>query len=122
MRKPFNKGAYKELFSFAKHNRKNPTQAEMILWEALRNKKLGGFKFRRQHPIDDYILDFYCHSKKLCIELDGEYHNDPNKQSYDLRRTEELNRYQIKVIRFSNKEITNDLQDVLDIILREVVE
>jgi len=120
MRKPFNKGAQNELFGFAKTNRKIPTETENILWEVLRNKKLGGYKFRRQHPIDDYILDFYCHSKKLCIELDGAYHNEPKQHAYDLRRTQELNQFEIKVLRFSNEEIINNLQEVLDVILLEL--
>ncbi len=61
------------VFQFAAENRKQPTEAEALLWERLRNKQLKGAKFRRQHPIGNFILDFYCHAAKLGVELDGSY-------------------------------------------------
>jgi very-short-patch-repair endonuclease len=70
------KGAGGDVFWYARTNRKGMTEAERILWFALRGRRLLGFKFRRQHPIDDFIADFYCHEKKLLIELDGGYHQE----------------------------------------------
>jgi very-short-patch-repair endonuclease len=69
------KGAPESSFAKAKALRKDETQAEKILWAKLRNNQLKGYKFRRQHPIGLYIVDFYCHQLKLVIEIDGDYHN-----------------------------------------------
>ena len=110
-----------ELFDFARHNRDNPTQAEAILWESLRNKKLKGHKFRRQHPIGAYILDFYCHASKLCIEIDGGYHLTKERVEYDKNRTIELRNIGIKEIRFTNEQIINDLNKVLETILQSLI-
>jgi very-short-patch-repair endonuclease len=95
----------------ARYLRQENTKAEEILWEELRNSKLG-IKFRRQHPIHNFILDFYAPKIKLAIEVDGENHKE-NKQ-YDTTRTEFLNSNDITVLRFWNKEIENDLPYVLD--------
>jgi len=81
------KGANSVTFEFAKGMRKLPTKAEEILWERLRNNKLG-FKFRRQQPIENFIPDFYCHKKKLTIELDGAVHYNSESKIYDKVRTE----------------------------------
>lgn len=78
------------------------TQAEEILWKHLRNKKLNGMKFRRQHPLDMFIADFYCHEKKLIIELDGGIHETPEQQEYDEGRTFLL---QDKDLRFCDLEM-----------------
>jgi len=83
----------------ARYLRKEETEAEKILWEEIRNNKLG-VKFRRQHPIDKFIIDFYAPKIKLAIELDGEIHKE-NKE-YDKMRTEYLNSKNIKVLRFWN--------------------
>jgi very-short-patch-repair endonuclease len=100
--------------------RKNQTEAEEILWQLLRNRKLGGFKFRRQHPISEgFILDFYCPEVRLAIELDGAYHKEEKQQEYDEGRTYELEKYGIKVIRFWNSEIENSAEQVLTCILKE---
>ena len=69
------------LFQFAVKNRKQPTEAEALLWERLKNKQLKGAKFRRQHPIGNFILDFYCHAAKLGLELDGAYHANHYKKN-----------------------------------------
>ncbi|MCX6753067.1 MAG: endonuclease domain-containing protein [Candidatus Nomurabacteria bacterium] len=95
----------------ARYLRKEETKAEKILWEEIRNNKLG-IKFRRQHPIDRFIIDFYVPKIKLAIELDGEIHKE-NKE-YDKMRTEYLNSKNIKVLRFWNSEIETDLKKVLD--------
>lgn len=95
------------------------TEAEDILWKHLRNKKLNGLKFRRQHPLDIFIADFYCHEKKLVIELDGGIHDILEQKEYDEGRTSELEGKGFKVIRFRNEEIMNDLEDVLNRILAQ---
>ena len=76
-------GANSKLFEFSKALRKNQTETEEIIWQCLRNRKLLNFKFRRQHPLHQYISDFYCHEAKLIIEIDGGIHNNPENQEYD---------------------------------------
>lgn len=100
------------LKELARQNRKEPTEAEDIFWQAVRNKKLG-VKIRRQHAIRDFIADFVCLSKQLVIEIDGEVHNDEEQAEYDKLRTELLQDEGFDVIRFTNDEVSNDLQSVL---------
>ena len=100
------------LIEEAKRMRKEPTDAEAALWELLRDKKLGD-KFRRQHLIDDFIVDFVCLSKNLVIEVDGGYHNDPTQKEYDQQRTLYLNEKGFKVIRFTNEELLGNTEAVL---------
>jgi very-short-patch-repair endonuclease len=109
-------GALTRNFEYAKQNRVNSTPAESALWEELRNKKLKGFKFRRQHPVGIFILDFYCHAAKLAIEIDGEYHLEQEQQIYDRARTELLNQAGIKELRFTNQDILTNLPSVLETI------
>jgi leucyl-tRNA synthetase len=97
----------------ARYLRKEETDSEKILWKFIRNKKLG-FKFRRQHPYGQFILDFYCPEKKICIEVDGQIHK--YTRDYDKSRTEYLNINGIKVIRFWNSEITKDINKVIQTI------
>jgi very-short-patch-repair endonuclease len=99
-----------EIFKRAKELRKNMTEAEDLLWKKLRNNKLG-VRFRAQHPIDRFIADFYCHSAKLVIELDGEIHSQ--QKEYDINREAELEKYDITVIRFRNKEVFDNLDKVI---------
>ncbi|MGH9926883.1 MAG: endonuclease domain-containing protein, partial [Nitrososphaeraceae archaeon] len=87
---------------------------ELVLWTYLRNRKLDGFKFRRQHPISDFIPDFYCHECKLIIEIDGEYHNAVEQKQYDDGRSYELKELKINVIRFTNREVLEEIDFVLD--------
>ena len=94
--------------------RKNPTKAEACLWKILRAKRLDGFKFRRQHPMKDYILDFYCPELKLAIEVDGQVHMDEEQIKYDQERTNILMEYGISVIRFWNSEVQNDITSVVN--------
>ena len=114
MSKELHKGAMPQNFIFGRENRKQPTEAEEMLWAHLRGQRLHGFKFRRQHPIGDYIADFYCHECKLIVELDGEYHNDKGQIQYDESRTYELKELKVNVIRFTNREVLNDLHSVLE--------
>ena len=111
--------AYK-LIEEAKRMRKEPTEAEAALWELLRDKKLGD-KFRRQHLIDDFIVDFVCLSKNLIIEVDGGYHNDLTQKEYDEQRTLFLNEKGFKVIRFTNEEVLGNTEAVLKEIKEELV-
>ena len=111
-------GALTRNFEYAKQNRVNSTPAESALWEELRNKKLKGYKFRRQHPVGIFILDFYCHAAKLAIEIDGEYHLEQEQQLYDRARTELLNQAGIKELRFTNQDILTNLPSVLDAIIQ----
>jgi len=89
------------------------TQAESLLWEALKGKQLDGLKFRRQHPVHLYIADFYCHKLRLIIEIDGAYHNFEKQQLLDKQRTLDLESQGLKVIRFTNWEVENNLKGVL---------
>jgi very-short-patch-repair endonuclease len=102
-----------DIFSKAKELRKSMTIAEEILWKHLRNNKLEGLKFRRQHPLDIFIADFYCHQKKLVIELDGGIHDILEQKEYDQGRTFELEEKGFKILRFRNEEVINNLEDVL---------
>jgi urocanate hydratase len=104
---------YKLIKEFKEQNANNPTQAEKMLWESLKNKQLDGFKFRRQHIIDEFIVDFVCLSQKLVIEVDGKYHNNQDVKEYDILRTELLNSLGFTVIRFSNDEIIGNHESVL---------
>jgi very-short-patch-repair endonuclease len=94
----------------AREMRKEPTVAENILWQELRGHKLGKLKFRRQHSIDKFVVDFYCREKKIIIEVDGEIH-DFQKED-DLIRQEFLEELGYEVLRFKNEEIINDLDKV----------
>jgi len=102
-----------ELFRLANNMRRNPTEAEQILWNELRKFRSSGYIFRRQHPIDYFIADFYCHKIKLVIEVDGGYHSEKQNIEYDDNRSGELERYGIVVIRFKNEEILNDIESVI---------
>jgi very-short-patch-repair endonuclease len=101
-------GAKAELFALAIQMRKNPTDAERAMWEMLRNFRHMGFPFRRQHPIEFYVADFYCHKLRLVIEVDGEIHINKDIQNHDEGRTGEMERFGIKVLRFTNSQILND--------------
>ena len=107
------KGAPSDSFSKAQFLRRNETIAEKLLWEKLRNNQLEGLKFRRQHPVNIYIADFYCHKFKLIIELDGDYHNQEEQKQKDEVRTEVLRLNGLKIIRFKNEEVEQDINQVL---------
>ena len=107
-------GAPPELFEFARKNRDSPTEAEAMLWEVLKRNSLAKNKFRRQHPIGKYIVDFYCHAKRLAVEIDGGYHLKAAQKLYDEYRTAELNRLGIREIRFTNEDVLNDFWGVLE--------
>jgi very-short-patch-repair endonuclease len=102
-----------ELLTFAKQLRKDQTDAENLLWHLLRGRRFCGFKFRRQYPFGGYILDFYCHSAKLVIELDGGGHNVDQQRLYDVERTKVLEGAGLRVLRFWNDAVLNSFEDVL---------
>lgn len=101
------------LVFLARQYRKNPTTAEKILWQALRNRQLDGYKFRRQHPYNAFILDFYCASAKLGIEIDGDIHLKADRIARDAERDKILTKCGIKVIRFNNHEVIESLDATL---------
>lgn len=86
------------------------TAAEQVLWEALRDKKLGGLRFRAQHPVGQFILDFYCPACKLAVELDGSIHE--GRAEEDAARTTHLRAYSYRVLRFQNEEVLTNLASV----------
>jgi very-short-patch-repair endonuclease len=104
----------------AKKMRKIPTNAEKILWAELKSKSLD-YKFRQQHLINDFIVDFVCLSKKLIIEVDGEYHFTEEQIHLDTERTSILNKLGYKVIRFKNEEVTGTISTVLEKIKSELL-
>jgi very-short-patch-repair endonuclease len=91
--------------------RQRLTPAEKVLWEALRNKQLMGLRFRCQHPVGNFILDFYCPACKLAIEVDGDVHD--SQQEYDAARSRKIESYGYKVLRFRNEEVLGNLTHVL---------
>ena len=104
---------YGILKGFAKENRHNMTDGERVLWNALRDE-IKNCHFRRQHPIGDYIADFICLRKKLIIEVDGGYHSEPRQQEDDRVRTANMNNWGYSVIRFTNKEVLYDTDNVIE--------
>ena len=100
--------------------RKRQTKAEAVLWQALRNRQLDGMKFLRQHPIqfeiDDkkrfFVADFYCHQSRLVVEVDGGVHE--SQEEYDRLRTQIINILGIRVIRFSNEQVVNNIVQTLN--------
>jgi very-short-patch-repair endonuclease len=98
------------ILSRRKELRRDMTSAERILWEKVRNNQLG-YKIKRQYSAGPFILDFYCPSKRLAIEIDGGVHN--NTYEYDKERTQFLNHCNIRVIRFTNDEVEKNIEDVM---------
>ena len=103
----YNAPAY--IFERAKQMRANMTTSEQKVWELLKGKQILGLRFRPQHPMDIFIADFYCHPLKLVIEIDGGIHKSHDQREYDLCREAELERWDIKIIRFTNEEIEKDI-------------
>ena len=92
----------------------NSTEAEVVLWEALRNRKVAGTKFRRQHSLGRYIADFYCHEARLVIELDGSVHDDASQAEYDTVRQKEIEERGLTVLRLRNGEVIDNLPVILE--------
>ena len=113
-------GADSETLRAAHILRRSMTKAEAVLWKKLRDRNVFSIKFRRQHPVYNFIVDFYSHEYKLVIEVDGDIHNDEIASQYDLGRTEVLNNFGLKVIRFTNNQILYSLDSVIEKIQREI--
>jgi very-short-patch-repair endonuclease len=98
----------------ARELRRNQTDAETFFWAIVRNRALGGFKFRRQKIVGSYILDFYCHERKLAVEFDGGGHVQPNQKKYDAVRDAYLEGQGICVRRYWNNQLFEELEAVLE--------
>jgi very-short-patch-repair endonuclease len=105
--------------SHARHLRKNLTDAEQKLWRHIRNRQIKGFRFRRQAPIGNYIVDFVCFEKKLIIELDGGQHSE--QQEYDHHRSLWLKSKGYTVIRFWNNDVLNNIEGIMEVILKKII-
>lgn len=99
--------------SDARDLRQNMTPAEQILWDNLRNRQCGGFKFRRQQVIEGFVADFYCEKAKLVVEVDGGIHSEESQKELDEHRDKVFQSRNIKTIRFPNNMVQNNLNDVL---------
>jgi very-short-patch-repair endonuclease len=102
---------------FRKSLRNSSTASEASLWNILKNKQVGGLKFRRQHSVGNYILDFYCPQIRLCIELDGEWHANPAVLSKDIDRDKYLEKFSITVLRYENRYVYEYPEEIVKDIL-----
>jgi len=109
-----------KLTELARNLRKNATQQERILWKLLRNSNIKNYKFKRQYPIGDYIVDFICKEKLLIIELDGGQHNQQKNIVSDDIRTKYLESRGFKVLRFWNNDVDKNIEGVYEVILRHL--
>lgn len=105
------------LLAFSRELRQNSAPAEKIVWACLRNRQVGGCKFRRQYAVLGFVLDYFCPECKLAIELDGDSHSD--RADYDEARTKALEGAGLKVLRFQNTDVFDNLDAVLNSILEE---
>ena len=110
--------AKRTIFQNACELRKEKTPAEKLLWSRLKKSQLG-VRFKAQHPIDIFIADFYCHKHKLIVEVDGEIHE--SQKEYDENRTAELERFDLTIIRFTNEEIFNNIEKVIEEIKKNLM-
>jgi adenine-specific DNA-methyltransferase len=109
-----------DIRAFAREMRGRMTDAESLLWLLLRNRRIAGAKFRRQHPVGRYILDFYCDERQLAVELDGGQHSEA--VAYDKHRDDWLQARGIKVLRFWNNQMLIETEAVMEVIYRAIVE
>jgi very-short-patch-repair endonuclease len=110
----------KSMKDLRKYLRNSLTPAEAALWKALQSSKLAGKKFRRQHSIGNYVVDFYCPECRLAVELDGDKHFNSMASEYDLWRTEFLKRYNIRVLRIENRAVLEHPDAVLETIRKHL--
>ncbi len=104
----------RDILDRARRMRKNPSDAESLLWYLVRRRNLGGLKFRRQHAIGRYILDFYCHEARLAVEVDGEQHGEPTHRTYDQARERELQDQGIAVVRLWNRDVLTNTEAAVE--------
>ena len=107
---------YAGLLPQARKSRQVTTDAELLLWNRLRNRQLPGFKFRRQHQFGEYIADFYCHEAKLVIECDGGVHSAVETWNQDQSRDAYMSSLGLRVLRFTNEQVLNETEAVLNVI------
>jgi very-short-patch-repair endonuclease len=110
----------KELKDRRRDLRNNPTRAEKEMWQGLRKHRAAGYKFRRQHSLGPFIVDFYLPEWKLAVEIDGATHDDPIKKEYDARRTEFLHANKVEVIRFTDGEVLWSVDMCVEKILKKI--
>ena len=109
--------ASRNTFEKARLLRNNMTEAEKMIWDKLKNKQVFNARFRRQHPIGIFIVDFYCHEFKLAIEIDGEIHLEKEVIDYDDGRTHDIEKLGVRILRFTNDQVYNNI----DIVLQEIL-
>ena len=114
-------GAAPSVFEFAKQLRHTMTEAEAKLWLRL-NKKQLGLRFKPQHPIGGFVADFYCHKAKLAVEVDGLIHLGKSEKEYDKNREAVFKKFGIKTIRFTNDDVMNRIEDVVEEIKKHLPE
>jgi very-short-patch-repair endonuclease len=102
--------------------RRRMTDAERILWQCIRHKQIHGLQFYRQKPLLSFVVDFYCPKAKLVIELDGSQHHTPEHRARDRERDARLQALELRVLRFDNRQVEHELDAVLDVIRRVVVQ
>jgi very-short-patch-repair endonuclease len=113
-------GASRNTFEKAHELRMNMTKAEKKVWDELKNRNLFKVRFRRQHPVDIFVVDFYCHELKLAIEIDGNIHLEKEVSEYDEGRTHDIEKFGIKILRFTNDQVFNDTDGVINKILEVI--
>lgn len=107
---------WEKLKPLARQMRHTPTQSEDVLWQQLRSQNVGGAKFRRQHTISGFIVDFVCIEHKLIVEVDGDIHDEPDQKAYDEQRQTLLEALGFRVIRFTNADILDSIETVTEVI------
>src|SRR5690349_4893687 len=122
VKKTMHQGAKPSTFRNAAYLRRHPTEAEEILWERLRNNQIEGVHFRRQHPFDRYVPDFYAHTVKLVIEVDGSIHEEKSVKFTDADREENLKLFSLYILRYTNDQVYYSLDDVVEEIRQAVIE
>ena len=111
---PFYFGATARTLQLAGDLRRAMTEAEKMLWQRLRDRQLNGYRFRRQHPVNEFVVDFFCYEAMLAIEVDGAVHKDSYQQERDTERTRILNRFGIRVVRITNTEVETEMERVIE--------
>jgi very-short-patch-repair endonuclease len=118
MRSSMHFGAKPIAFKKAQALRDTETVEEKMIWDIVKDNQILGFRFRRQHPMADFIADFYCHRANLVIEIDGDVHK--SQQDYDAARTEIMKTFGVSVIRFRNEEVRGNINSVKEKIKAEL--
>lgn len=113
----YNKSSQKEKRRYLRHHM---PKAEIILWSVLKNKKVLGYKFRRQYSVGSFVLDFYCPRLKLALEVDGDSHFNSVARIYDQKRQKYIEEFGIKFLRFTNNDIYTNFDGVIEEIIRTV--